>query len=89
MAVTAAQMDDLKNTAARDYINNPRGVRIDDGEVILSRIYEWFTEDFGNTSAGVVAHLQLYAEPALSADLKAIKVYDFEYDWGLNDQPGS
>ncbi|MDJ0684982.1 MAG: DUF547 domain-containing protein [Alphaproteobacteria bacterium] len=89
VAATADQMDALKNAAARDYINDPRGVSIVDGEVVLSKIYEWFTEDFGNSSAGVVAHLQLYAEPALAADLQAIKVYDFAYDWGLNDLPGS
>ena len=59
---------------------------IEDGDVYVSNIYQWFKDDFGGTDAGVIAHLREFAEPALAARLAAKdKIRDGFYDWALND----
>jgi hypothetical protein len=85
-AFTAANSEALLTQAARAYINNPRGAQLRDGRLVVSSIYKWYKEDFGNTDAGVIDHLQRYAESALSAQLREItRISADRYDWALND----
>jgi hypothetical protein len=85
-AFTAGNMERLLDKGAREYINHPRGVSIEDDNLIVSSIYEWFQEDFGGSEAGVIEHLQRYAEPELTKKLKGLStIYDDRYDWSLND----
>ncbi len=82
---TAKNSDRLLQSAARDYINHPRGVRIENNRLHVSSIYVWFESDFGG-EAGVIGHLQQYAEPELAADLQNFeKIAGNSYDWSLND----
>ncbi len=85
----AYESDGLNETlerAARDYVNDPRGVTIMDGQVTVSRIYDWFIEDFGASEQGVMRHLMQYADPALAGRLAEIgALSDTQYDWSLND----
>ena len=85
----AATLEPDLDTAARAYVNHPRGARLDPrGRLIVSSIYEWFQEDFGGDDAGVVAHLRRYANPELATKLQTVAdIYDDEYDWALNDAP--
>ena len=77
--------------AARDYVNDRRGVRFDDrGRMTLSKIYLWYEEDFGGSVDGVLAHLRRYADPALATRLQGReRVDDYAYDWSLNDAAGA
>ena len=85
-AFTAARMEELLDAAARRYINSPRGAKIDDGELIVSSIYDWFMADFGGDEAGVLAHLRQYADAKLRRQLHGrTKIDDYAYDWALND----
>ena len=86
-AFTASNTDELLDQGARDFINSAHGARFDsDRRLTASSIYDWFQEDFGGDEAGVIAHLGLYARPTLKVKLEGIdEVYDFEYDWTLND----
>ena len=87
-AFRADTMDDLLDTAARAYVNHPRGVRFDGDSLIVSSIYVWYQEDFGDTDQGVIAHLKRFAGPELSAKLeKAGEISDHDYDWSLNGGP--
>ena len=84
-AYTGATVDQMLDTAARSYVNDPRGVSISKGKVTVSRIYDWFIEDFGNSEQGVIDHLLAYAEPDLAAALRAAGgLDDTHYDWSLN-----
>jgi hypothetical protein len=87
MAFTAANTEELLNRGAKDFINSEHGARFEsDSRLQASSIYDWFQEDFGGSESGVIAHLRLYANPALMAKLEsATEVYDFDYDWTLND----
>lgn len=89
LAASAYRGGDIEarlDTAAWDYVNHPRGVAIRDGRVTVSKIYDWFLEDFGGSTAGLLAHLHRYAAPALAARLQEIGDIDgTAYDWALND----
>ncbi|MCG8441626.1 MAG: DUF547 domain-containing protein [Caulobacterales bacterium] len=74
------------DAAARDYVNDPRGVSVEDRGVRVSRIYKWFREDFGDSREGVIDHLLSYAEPDLAARIRARPtIVGHAYDWALND----
>ncbi len=85
-AFTTGNVDAMLNAAARDFVNHARGVSFEGDELVVSSIYEWFKEDFGNTDAAVIAHLKRYASDALAARLaQAKRIDDDRYDWRLND----
>lgn len=67
------------NAAAARYTSHPRGARQNGSGAVVSTIYEWFIEDFGNTEAGIITHINEHrAQPV------AGPVQDYEYDWSLN-----
>ena len=89
-AFTSANTEQLLEEAARDYVNHPRGVRIEDEGLTVSSLYVWFAEDFGDSDMDVIAHLRRYAEAELAATLSGITaIGGMAYDWALNDAPGS
>jgi len=84
-AFTGDNLQAQLDGAARGYINDPRGVSITGGKVTVSKIYDWFHEDFGNSTKSVMAHLKRYADPALAARLDEIgTIKGTAYDWNLN-----
>ncbi len=85
-AFTAANGEALLARAAREYVNGRHGVAIVDGRLVVSSIYAWYKEDFGDTDAGVIRHLRRYTEPGLAAAIgRATRIADGRYDWALND----
>ena len=88
IAFTATNASAMLDSGARTYINSPRGARVQNNRLITSQIYEWFDEDFGSSTAGIIAHLRKYAQGELAAKLATIRtVASYEYDWSLNDTP--
>ena len=85
-AFTAKNTDTLLDTGARRYVNNSRGVDfMEDDFIIISSIYDWYVEDFGNNEQGVIKHLARYADKELAERLKNFNgTVDYEYDWRLN-----
>ena len=83
---TASEMDRMLDQGARDYINSPRGVKVEDGNLTLSKIYSWYQVDFGGSEKGVIAHILKYAGEPL---IKKLQDYsgdiEYEYNWDLND----
>lgn len=83
-AFTADNSGRLLEAAARDYINHPRGVRVQEEGVLLSSIYNWFAPDF-EVDGGVLPHLRRYADPILAARLaRQPAISGYTYDWSLN-----
>ncbi|MBU1003241.1 MAG: DUF547 domain-containing protein [Proteobacteria bacterium] len=72
------------NERAALFINDGRNVTVRDGELLLSRIFKWYGDDFGDV-AGYVAR---YATGALAEDLRSLgakpRILFLEYDWSLN-----
>ncbi|TVR98468.1 MAG: DUF547 domain-containing protein [Rhodospirillales bacterium] len=88
-AFTAANTFELFDQAARAFVNHPRGVRLEGDRLIVSSIYAWFREDFGDSAAGVLDHLRVHADPALAALLAGrTTIDDHAYDWSINAAPG-
>ncbi len=82
----AATLQADLESAARAFVNSPRGAAIAGGKLTVASIYHWFEEDFGDDQKGVIAHLIKYASPELAAKLKDRTDYDrHDYDWALND----
>jgi hypothetical protein len=82
-----AQLDD----AMRRFLADPRkGLRVDAAHhaLVLSRIFEWFEEDFAK-AGGVRAFVRPYLSDAARADLDRAgadaAISYFDYDWALND----
>ena len=84
-AFTADNAPELMAAGARAYVNHPRGVAFDGEDVTVSSIYDWFQEDFGDSEAGVLAHLLEYADAPLAERLRRFDGdMAFAYDWALN-----
>lgn len=84
-AYTAPRMETQLESAARAFVNHPRGVRVSGSKLTVSSIYVWFQSDFGGTDSGVLAHLRRYANPALLEQLRGLNaIHDDDYDWTLN-----
>jgi hypothetical protein len=85
-AFTAENTDALLEAGARNYVNHMRGVDfVDEDFIVVSSIYDWYAEDFGDSEEGVIEHLTRYAEGELAERIKNFEgAMDFEYDWSLN-----
>ena len=83
---TAANTEALLDAGARAYVNHSRGVDfVDDDFIVISSIYTWFSEDFGDTEENVLKHLARHADEELAERLKNFEgAVDFGYDWKLN-----
>lgn len=83
---TARSLDAALDTAARAFINHPRGASLRNGRLILSSIYDWYGKDFdGGSDKAVIVNIRKYAEKPLADQLsRLVKVSDYQYDWRLN-----
>ena len=83
-AYRSDNLERLLEQGTKDYINHPRGAQVEDGELVVSSIFDWYKTDFGGTDAGVLAHLRKYARPELVEILADYDSFDHNYDWRLN-----
>lgn len=85
-AFAAMNTERLLDAGARKYINQNRGVDfIKDDFIVISSIYNWYAEDFGDNKQGVIKHLTRYADEELAKRLKNFNgTVDYRYDWKLN-----
>lgn len=82
--------DEQLDQAARDFVNNPANLEVEDGQVRMSRIFKWYKSDFPEDT---YAYLQQYADEPLREQLQSARDHDWprryvEYDWRLNDAAG-
>ncbi|MCY3768890.1 MAG: DUF547 domain-containing protein [Gammaproteobacteria bacterium] len=85
-AFTRANLESLLELGARQYINHPRGVFMEDDILILSSIFDWYRDDFGDNEAEIIQHLLKYTEPERKKVLEQYNSIDgFRYDWSLNE----
>ncbi|MCY3841193.1 MAG: DUF547 domain-containing protein [Gammaproteobacteria bacterium] len=83
-AYRSDNLERLLENGAWEYVNHPRGMSVDDGDLVVSSIYDWFKVDFGDTDEGVFAHLRQYATPENARMLEGHDDFDDDYDWALN-----
>jgi hypothetical protein len=78
--------DEDLDQAARDFVNNPENVAVEDDKLMVSAIFKWYKKDF---PSDLNIYLQQFADPDLLADLQKAHAQGFpvkfrEYDWSLN-----
>jgi hypothetical protein len=83
---TADGLVEDQKAAASDFINSDRGVMIrKDGRIAVSKIYKWFSEDFGVTEDDLRAHLANHATgDRLEALTSGARFKGSHYNWDLN-----
>jgi hypothetical protein len=82
-AYTAANLKSQMQTSATLYINHPRGLSINDGEITASKIYSWYADDFGGKSK-LKAHWLQFAAPELAVQIEAASIGGYDYNWNAN-----
>ncbi len=84
-AYQGATIEQQLNEAAITYINSFRGVEVIEGKLIISKLYDWYEEDFGGTKQDVITHLLQFAQEPLLSQLKHTNSIDsYIYNWHLN-----
>ncbi len=72
-------------TAEQTYLAHPRGVHFDGDTLVLSSIFDWYSDDFAPDEAGVLRYLSAQVPPSLGQRLRSFKgKLRYEYDWALN-----
>lgn len=81
-----AVLDRQLDERAHAFINDGLNVRIEGDTLVLSRIFDWYEEDFGDVPAFVAHH----ATGTLAVRLRALgrdpRIRYLDYDWSLNDR---
>ena len=85
-AYTAAKLDAQLTDQARDFLKNPKKNTIDKEKIGVSKIFDWYKDDFGKSDENVVKFINRYASVKANDDAK---VSYMKYDWDLNDQKSS
>lgn len=91
-AFTAEQLDAQLNEQAEIFLRDDVKNRFDARErrAELSKVFDWFKEDFGDTDAAVIAYASRFASwktrRALLGGAARWSLGYTHYDWGLNDQ---
>lgn len=86
-AYKGSKIDAQLNAAARTFVNNPRGISINNGKITASKIYFWYSEDFGKDEKAVLNHIKKFGSEKLKVALDGkTKIDSYEYDWALNKQ---
>ncbi len=85
-AYTAANAEALLEQGAHDYVNHPRGLNLRGNKLELSKIYKWYSDDFGDSEKEVIDHIIRYVNPVLRNRLKSFNgKINYRYDWRLNE----
>ncbi len=84
-AYQGAILDQQLNEVAAAYVNSLRGVQVIEGKLIISKLYDWYEEDFGGTKQDVITHLLQFAQEPLLSQLKHTNSIDsYIYNWHIN-----
>ena len=78
-AFTAENLDAQLDKLTKDFINNPAFNQIKAQSAKVSKLFEWYSDDFGN----VREYLNKYSDRQLAP---GAEITFMEYDWALNSQ---
>lgn len=88
-AYTGQNANARLNQAAYAFINTDRAVQRTTSGLQVSKIYDWYKDDFGGTDQGVISHISQYANPTTLSKINGqTTIQNYYYDWSLNDAAG-
>jgi hypothetical protein len=86
---SAAGLEGELETMTRAFLRNPANVTFDEkkGELKLSKIFDWYRDDFTGKAGSVEKFIEPYLGDAQQKLLNSRKwkITHYEYDWSLND----
>ena len=91
-AYAAPRLEHQLEEQAQRFLSDRTRNRLRDGRLEVSRIFDWFKEDFGDRAAYFARYDGLLADGAQDRQLIAQKrapLAFLDYDWTLNDSPSS
>lgn len=81
--LTADNLEQVMDAATRRFINeHPDGVRVTRGRVEISKIFDWYADDFEKSAGSVRDYINRYRNSQIDSGLK---ISILKYDWRLND----
>ncbi len=87
-AFTGEMLETQLQRAMREMVNSTDHVRVHDGRLEVSKIFDWYGGDFGGSRQDVADYVKSFAAPALLAQIEALgerpEVRFLDYDWSLN-----
>lgn len=84
-AFQGSTIEEQLNQVAYGYINSLRGVQVIEGKLIVSKIYDWYIDDFGGNESALIKHLLVYAKEPLRHQLQLVSsVNSYMYNWHIN-----
>jgi hypothetical protein len=89
VAYTEANVQTRLEEETKSYLNSNRGTRIDRSKntLYVSKLFDWFSEDFIQTSGSTVAFMRPYLDEEVRHFLDGKpKISYLKYDWALNAQ---
>jgi len=86
---TAANLEALLEEQTRRFLNEDRNVRIETESrtVTLSKLFDWYGEDFGNGQEEILAFVARYRPDGEVIETGKWRIRYFAYDWSPNDIP--
>lgn len=78
------RLEEQLTRETREFLHDRENVRVEDGTVLLSAIFDWYARDFGGDPLAWIRA----AAPELELPPDA-EVEHLDYDWSLNVQPRS
>ena len=85
-AYQAEVLNEQLNAAAVNFINDPRGVTTVGAQVTLSKIFFWYSDDFGDDVDELTTHLLQFANPrTMQIISQSNGRFNYAYDWSLNE----
>ena len=85
---TGDWVDRMLDGAALDFINHPKGLKIQNGGLILSGVFESHPNEFGAGLYRNLLHIKNYAMPGLLDEIDIKIPVRYEFNWSLNDGTG-
>jgi hypothetical protein len=78
-------LDQQLNDSVQAFINNPKSNRLEADTLYVSKIFDWFEEDFNHDIVGFfLKHAKGDLKTSLGANKERIRVEYLDYDWSLN-----
>jgi len=90
-AYEASRLSEQMDEQTRNFLNNPEKNSFDivKKQAKLSKVFDWFKEDFEKYTTSVTDFISRYLPPEqsqkLRTDGKSFKIYHHDYNWDLND----
>ncbi|ARN78692.1 hypothetical protein BST97_12205 [Nonlabens spongiae] len=82
-AFTAANVDELMDKSAREFVNSDKNDLSNSSNPKLSSIFKWYKGDFTDSGMTLIEYVNQYADKKINEGAQL----DFkDYDWSLNKQ---